>query len=185
MNRLESVLLLLLILAVIYAVMYAGWWRRTKRHPGAAVATGSGASVGEGAVASRGTYISTTTDRSRFDRVATGGFTGLGVRSAATMIVDDAAVWFQRQGADDLRLERSRLEAVRRDRGMAGKVIGQDRVVVVTWHGDRTRGEDADDAGLVERFETGFLPRHPADADELIAAVTRLLPQPTSTDGDQ
>ena len=111
--------------------------------------------------------------------MATGGLTGLGVRAAATMVVDAAAVSFQRQGADDVRLERSRLEAVRRDRGMAGKFIGQDRMVVVTWHGE-PEGDDPS-----PRFETGFLPRHAADADALIDAVSRMLPHTTTPDGDQ
>ncbi|WP_137121979.1 PH-like domain-containing protein [Segeticoccus rhizosphaerae] len=186
MTRLEAVLLLLLILAAVYALMYFGWWRRTRRHPSAAVATAGAEHAGAGGIASRGTYISTTTDQSRFDRVATGGLTGLGVRSAATMLVDDEGVSYERQGAADLRLDRSRIETVRRDRGMAGKFIGQDRMVVVTWHGDPNDpvGDDGEEA--VERFETGFLPRHAADAEALIGAVTRLLPQHTATtDGDQ
>jgi hypothetical protein len=188
-NKLEAVVLLLLILAAVYALMYFGWWRRTRRHPSAAVATALPQRAGTGGVASRGTYISTTTDQSRYDRVATGGLTGLGVRSAATMLVDDEGVSYERQGADDLRLDRSRIETVRRDRGMAGKFIGQDRMVVVTWRGDGgvgVGGDLAEAAGEAERFETGFLPRHAADADALIEAVTRLLPQHTVTsDGEQ
>ena len=48
---------------------------------------------------------------------------------------------------------------------MAGKWVGQNRLVVVTWR--------ADDG---EEFATGFLPRHTAQVDELVAAVGRHLP---------
>ena len=57
------------------------------------------------------------------------------------------------------------LTGVGRERGMAGKWVGQNRLVVVTWR-----------AGDGEEFATGFLPRHTAQIDELVAAVERHLP---------
>src|SRR5699024_2767284 len=144
-----------------------GYLRRGRRHPSAAAATGPGAPGTDAGtwLTSRGTYISTTTADSRYDRVTVGGFRGLGVRAAAVMSVGPDGVLWQRQGADDLHLDAGRADQVRRDRGMAGKCLAgpsADRLVVVTWHGD-------DGA----RYDTGFLPRHGPDADELVAALTR------------
>lgn len=184
MSRVEAVGLLLVMLLAIYGVMYLSWTRRGRRHGSAAVATAasesfrssaSSATGTPGAVSSRGTYISTTTARSRFDRVVAGG---LGVRAAATMTVGDDGVHWQRQGAGDVHVEADRIVAVRRDRGMAGKFIGQDRMVVVTW-----RAPDE------ETYDTGFLPRHGADADQLIAAVWLLTvpapADPTAPEGER
>jgi hypothetical protein len=175
MTRTESVLLLVLLVVVVYALMYAGWRRRSGRHPSAAVATSpfaTGAAgpgtAGAGTTSSRedlradGTYVSTTTLASRLERVAAGG---LGVRARATMAVGPGGVRWERQGADEVHVDPERLTGVGRERGMAGKWVGQDRLVVVTWR--------ADDGS---EFATGFLPRRSAQTQELVDAVQRHLP---------
>lgn len=173
MNRWESVLVLFVAVCLVYAVAVHGFLRRGRRHGSAGVAT-DGFTGGEDVwVSSRGTYISTTTAGSRYDRVTVGGFTGLGVRAAAVMDVGPGGVTWQRQGADAIHLEPGWLEGVRRDRGMAGKFVagpGPDRMVVVTWH-----GADGD------RFDSGFLPRNGADTDALLEAVTALTSRPGAT----
>ncbi|HET8599569.1 MAG TPA: hypothetical protein VFL99_04525 [Segeticoccus sp.] len=173
--RWVAVGILVLLVIVIYTVLARAYLRRGRRHPSAAVAMGRGDVTGAGQyggpgtdawVASRGTYVSTTTADSRYDRVTVGGFHGLGVRAAAVMSVGPDGVVWRRQGADDIRLGPDRIEQVRRDRGMAGKFLAgpaSDRLVVITWHGDDG-----------QRYDSGFLPRHRPDADDLVAAVTRL-----------
>jgi hypothetical protein len=183
MTRTESVLLLVLLVVVVYALMYAGWRRRSRRHPSAAVATspvvtsttgadragadraGTTPSVEE--LRAEGTYVSTTTVASRLERVAAGG---LGVRARATMAVGPDGVRWERQGAAEVHVEPERLTGVGRERGMAGKWVGQNRLVVVTWR--------ADDGS---EFATGFLPRRSAQTQELVDAVGRHLPVGTST----
>jgi hypothetical protein len=201
MTRLQAVGVLLIVLGVIYALMYLGWLRRARRHRSAAIATApptatppapsppaatllasytppverdpepapSLEDTGQFALPlamevwaeSEGTYVSTTTAVSRLERV---NAAGLGARSAATMVVDGSGVRWDRQGAVPVHVEAHTVTAVRADKGMAGKFLGQDRLVVVSWK--------APDHQI---YDTGFLPRHKADTDSLIAAVTRLI----------
>jgi hypothetical protein len=172
--------------------MYAGWRRRARRFPSAAVATTAEATVGgadthgtpdAAEVAAEGVYVSTTTVASRLERVAAAG---LGVRARATMTVGGGHVRWAREGAGDVFVLFDWLTGVSRERGMAGKWVGQNRLVVVTWR-----------AGDGEEFATGFLPRHTAQVDELVAAVGRNVPStsphrttassstPQPSDGDQ
>lgn len=189
MTRVQAVLLLVLLIAVVYTLMYAGWRRRARRFPSAAVATTAGA-TGSAAdtpdtaeVEAEGIYVTTTTVASRLERVAAAG---LGVRARATMTVGGGQVRWVREGAGDVHVLFDWLTGVSRERGMAGKWVGQNRLVVVTWR-----------AGDGEEFATGFLPRHKAQVDELVAAVDRNLPStsphsstassstPHPSDGDQ
>jgi hypothetical protein len=181
MNRTESVLVLVLLVLLVYALMYAGWRRRSRRHPSAAVATstastsatttatttaagadGAGAAPSAEELRAEGTYVSTTTVASRLERVAAAG---LGVRARATMVVGPDGVRWERQGAAEVHIDPERLTGVGRERGMAGKWVGQNRLVVVTWR--------ADDGS---EFATGFLPRVTAQTQELVDAVERHLP---------
>ena len=187
MTRVQAVLVLVLVVAVVYTLMYAGWRRRARRFPSAAVATtapatGSAQAPGTADIAAEGIYVTTTTVASRLERVAAAG---LGVRARATMTVGGGEVRWVREGAGDVHVLFDWLTGVSRERGMAGKWVGQDRLVVVTWR-----------AGDGEEFATGFLPRHTAQVDELVAAVGRNLPDttphsptasstPHPSDGDQ
>ena len=112
-----------------------------------------------------GTYVSTTIAVSRLERV---NAAGLGAKAEATMVVDGAGVRWERQGAVPVFVERHTVTAVRLDRGMAGKFVGQNRLVVVSW-----RAPDG------QIYDTGFLPRYKDDTDTLIEAVNRL-----TEDGD-
>jgi hypothetical protein len=192
MTRVQAVLVLVLLIGVVYALMYAGWRRRARRFPSAAVATTAGA-TGSAAdtsdtpdtadIAAEGIYVTTTTVASRLERVAAAG---LGVRARATMTVGGGEVRWVREGAGDVHVLFDWLTGVSRERGMAGKWVGQNRLVVVTWR-----------AGDGEEFATGFLPRHAAQVDELVAAVGRNVPStsphsstassstPHPSDGDQ
>ena len=119
-----------------------------------------------------GTYVSTTVALSRHERVSAAG---LGARAEATMVVDAAGVRWDRQGAVPVHVDGHLVTGVRTDRGMAGKFVGQPRIVVVAWR--------APDGAI---FETGFLPRYKADIEPLLAAVERLNDQhPTAPDGDK
>ena len=159
MTRTQAVGVMLIALGLIYALLYAAWLRKRRRHTSAAVVVagpGTGERQGEvagSAVRAEGTYVSTTTAASRHERVAV---EGLGNRARATMTVrrgaPDDLVHFERQGESDVVIPRARLLDVRRDRGMAGKFVGANRLLVVRW--------TADDGAV---YETGFLPRYRAD----------------------
>jgi hypothetical protein len=167
MTRAQAVGVVLIALGLIYALLYAAWLRKRRRHTSAAVAVagdGGGERAPEApgaAVTAEGTYVSTTTAASRHERVAVAG---LGNRARATMTVrrgePDELVRFERQGESAVVIPRGRLVQVRRDRGMAGKFVGSSRLLVLQWRAD-------DDA----IYETGFLPRYRADLDRLEGAL--------------
>ena len=180
MTRVQAVGVLLIALGLIYALLYVAWLRKQRRHTSAAVATdgprASRAEAAEGAGAAEpagtvepavaqlvveGTYISTTTAVSRLERVTV---EGLGNRARATLTVSrgnpDELVRIDRQGESTVLITAGRLASVRRDRGMVGKFVGSNRVVVLQWRAD-------DDAV----YETGFLPRYKADVERVESAL--------------
>ena len=169
MSRPQAVGVMLIALGLIYALLYAAWLRKRRSNTSAAVVVaepraeaGSAADEVPGSVVrAEGTYISTTTAASRLERVAV---EGLGNRSRAIVAIrrgsPDELIRFERQGESDVVIPRSRLVDVRRDRGMAGKFVGANRLLVVRWK--------ADDEAI---YETGFLPRHRADLERLESAL--------------
>jgi hypothetical protein len=164
---------MLVALGLIYALLYAAWLRKQRRHASAAIAverhrSREGASTAPvlhderpSTIVAEGTYISTTAAASRLERVAV---EGLGNRSRATLTVSrgnaEALVRIDRQGEHTVVVPAARLISVRRERGMAGKFVGTNRVVVLQW-----RTDDGD------IYETGFLPRHKADVDRIESAL--------------
>jgi len=173
MTRLQAVGVLLVALGLIYGLLYVAWLRKQRRHTSAAVAAGtrdagtagagdSGASLPEGAqLVVEGTYVSTTTAVSRLERVTV---EGLGNRARATLTVTrgnpEELVRIDRQGESTVVVTAGRLVSVRRDRGMVGKFVGSNRMLVLQWR--------ADDDTL---YETGFLPRYKADVERVEAAL--------------
>ena len=193
MTRLQAVGILLVALGLTYALLYAAWLRGQRRHASAAIAAerrapGAGPPQGPplpderlSVIVVDGTYISTTTARSRLERVTVEGL-GNGGRATLTVRRGDAdqLVRIERQGEATVVVPSARLVSVRRDRGMAGKWIGANRVVVLRWR--------ADDGAL---YETGFLPRHKADVDRIESALwwhsgetTNDEAKPTATEGE-
>jgi hypothetical protein len=164
---------MLVALGLIYAVLYAGWVRKRRQHATAAIAaerrrteggTPEAPSLHDERVAPvsvEGTYVSTTTADNRFERVVTAG---LGNRARATLTVRrgsaDQLVRIERQGESTVIIPATRLVSVRRDRGMAGKVVGANRMLVIRW---RTPEGDL--------YDTGFLPRYRADVDRVESAL--------------
>ncbi|MGO1316041.1 MAG: PH-like domain-containing protein [Cellulomonadaceae bacterium] len=116
------------------------------------------------------TYVSTTTSGDWLDRVAT---LDLGVRSKATVQVLDAGLAIRRTGARDLFVPADALVAVGRAPGMAGKFVGADGLVVVTW---LTAGRSLD---------TGLRTAHARDRDILSSALSALIAPHTAEHEEQ
>jgi len=186
MTRLQAVGVLLVALGLIYALLYLAWLRKQRRHTSAAVvasgpgtgtsaagtdaahtdtAAGAGGARSTGPAGARlvveGTYVSTTTAVSRLERVTV---EGLGNRARATLTVNrgnpEELVRIERQGESTVVVTAARLVSVRRDRGMVGKFVGSNRMLVLQWRSD-------DDA----LYETGFLPRYKADVERVESAL--------------
>ncbi|MGA8980554.1 MAG: hypothetical protein WB473_15700, partial [Pedococcus sp.] len=172
-TRLQAVGVLFVALGLIYALLYAAWLRKRRRHASAAIAaererTSGGAvsdpqppKAGPAALSVEGTYISTTTAVSRLERVTV---EGLGNRASATLLITRGApeqlVRIERQGESTVLITGPRLVSVRRDRGMVGKFVGGNRLLVLQWRAD---GGDL--------YETGFLPRYRADLEKVESAL--------------
>ena len=173
MTRLQAVGVMLVALGLIYALLYAAWLRKRREHESAAIAAERSRTTRDHAleapalkekpaqVIAEGTYISTTVAENRLERVTV---EGLGNRAKATLIVSrgdaDQLVRIDRQGEATVIIPAARLISARRGRGMVGKFVGANRLVILQW-----KTEDGD------TYETGFLPRYKADVDRVESAL--------------
>ncbi|WP_448060713.1 PH-like domain-containing protein [Cellulomonas hominis] len=166
-----SITILALLVVAALAGMWRGWRRRGTRTapytaalpdvPELPAAPGAwGAPRTEPLAA---TYVSSTRAGDWLDRVTAHD---LGVRSAGTVQVLDAGVHVARVGARDVVIPAAALRAVGTSAGMAGKFVGRDRLVVLTW----TTGPD-DERGL----DTGLHLRSADDRRTLVAAARTLI----------
>ena len=167
-----SVTVLVLIAALALYGMWRGWVGRTKRSallvpelPAIPADLGDARSQ-----AFQVTYVSSTRAGDWLDRVST---QDLGARSAATAQVHDTGLMLSRVGAQSLFIPASHLVGTSLTPGMAGKFVGRDGIVVVTWH---PAGPDSDLA-----LDTGLFPAHKADRDVLQAAINELITPDVST----
>jgi hypothetical protein len=172
-TRLQAVGVMLVALGLIYALLYAAWLRKRHEHESAAIAaersrTSRDHSLEAPAlkekpaqVIAEGTYVSTTAAENRLERVAV---EGLGNRAKATLIVSrgdaDELVRIDRQGEATVIIPAARLISARRGRGMVGKFVGANRLVILQW---KTENGDV--------YETGFLPRFKADVERVESAL--------------
>lgn len=159
-----STVVLALLVLVLFWGMRAGWRARTRRS--SALVTDLPVPPAELGSPILGpvdaTYVSTTRAGDWLDRVTAHG---LGVRSPARVSVFDTGVRIDRQGALDLFVPADALRSAATAPAMAGKVVGGEGLVVLTWQAD-----PADDRGL----DTGLRPKHAADRTRLIDALTTL-----------
>lgn len=157
-----AVALLVVVAVVVLAAMARSWRAKQERSsaelpalPTAPAATGAARTGALEAV-----YVSTTVAGEPLLRVPGHG---LGVRAPARVQVHDAGVTIERRGAPDVFVPAGDVVGVERAAGMAGKVVGGDRLVVVRW---RLAG------GPV--LDTGLHVRHPDDREALTAALRAL-----------
>ncbi|MEV7202824.1 PH-like domain-containing protein [Streptomyces griseoluteus] len=126
---------LALFVALVYWLMREGWkWRGTLQsdlpalpevpdHPGAEKLSMSGR------------YHGSTTAGQWLDRIVAHG---LGSRSRAELTLTDAGLAVERPGATDFFIPAGALRGARLDKGIAGKVLTEGGLLVVTWeHGGK------------------------------------------------
>lgn len=149
MERLWLVLAIVAFFLLCLWGMYLGWRRKSRAQsvqvpPFPEIP----ASPGDALLASTGVYLSTTTAGNWQDRIVT---RGAGLRSNATWTLYESGVAVERGGAPDFWIPRDAVTGVRRDNKIAGKVMGTDALLVLTWRlGDVEldtgfRGDDLDD----------------------------------------
>lgn len=145
------------VVVVAFTAMRVGWRRRTLRAGAVLPELPVVPALGSPRLGPlEATYLSTAVAHDRLARLAAHG---LAVRAGAEVEVHDEGVLVRRVGAADLFVAAAAIRAVTRASGMAGTAVGTDRVVVVRWVHDDVE------------LDTGLLPRHPADAARIVAAV--------------
>ncbi|MEJ5944684.1 hypothetical protein WDZ17_05170 [Pseudokineococcus basanitobsidens] len=164
MSEEQAGLLVLLVIPVLWVLMWWGWRRRSRRQVDVPAPPAAPGDPGTPLLEPReGTYVSTTTEADWLDRVVAHG---LGRRSACEVGVFTGGVSVAREGEDVLWLPADRLLRVRRERGMAGKYVDREGLVVLTWL--LGPGEDL-------ALDSGVRLRRDEDADALVVATAELL----------
>ncbi|HEY5184033.1 MAG TPA: hypothetical protein VIM19_03810 [Actinomycetes bacterium] len=164
-RTLLSVAVVLFVLLGV-AGMAWGWRNKGRRQADLPGLPAVPAGLGEPLVDDvEGVYVATTSAGDWLDRIVVHG---LGVRSNARVTVAPPGVLLAREGAPDVFVPAELLTGVQLAKGMAGTVVEDDGLVVLTWrHGDR-------------QLATGFRPRYAADRDVVVAAAGQLLGQEAS-----
>ena len=132
MERLIWVLGLLVAWAALVGLMYLGWRGRGRRQATRigelpTVPTDLGAPV---VAASTGLYVGSTIAPSWQDRIAVGD---LGFRATAELTRFERGILLDRDGASPIWIPVEAIRAVRTERGLAGKVMTRDGLLVIRW----------------------------------------------------
>lgn len=134
-GRVGWVIGLLLFVVLLYWLMREGWkWRGTLQGDLPELPTAP-QPPREPKLTMTGRYHGSTTAGQWLDRIVA---RGLGTRSRVELTLTDAGLHVVRPGATDFFVPAARLREVRLDKGIAGKVLTEGGLLVVTWaHGDR------------------------------------------------
>ncbi|GAA3023021.1 hypothetical protein GCM10010448_00930 [Streptomyces glomeratus] len=126
---------LALFVALVYWLMREGWkWRATLQSDLPELPTAP-TDAGPAKLNMSGRYHGSTTAGQWLDRIVAHG---LGTRSRAELTLTDAGLDVVRPGATDFFVPAERLRGARLDKGIAGKVLTEGGLLVVTWeHGDK------------------------------------------------
>ncbi|GAB3541182.1 hypothetical protein GCM10027403_32220 [Arthrobacter tecti] len=161
-----AVVVSLIAIVVLLGLMALGWRNRLRRQQHIQPPSAAPEDRGAPLYAAVGQYVVTTSGGDWLDRVSAHG---LGNKATATAAVYSHGLLFDRSGEREIYIARDSLVGVRLERGMAGKFVEKDGLLVVTWAlGDET-------------YDTGFRTRYAADKPQLLAAVTALIGEPDSS----
>ncbi|MBV2354503.1 hypothetical protein KUM39_09040 [Streptomyces sp. J2-1] len=155
---------LALFVVLVYWLMREGWrWRGTLQGGLPDLPTAP-ETPGEATLTMSGRYHGSTTAGQWLDRIVAHG---LGTRSRAGLTLTDAGLEVERPGARDFFVPAAALRGARLDKGIAGKVLTEGGLLVVTWeHGDTL-------------IDSGFRSDRAAEHPEWVTALNRM----TGTDG--
>ncbi|MFE7126792.1 hypothetical protein [Streptomyces sp. NPDC057617] len=126
---------LLLFIALVYWLMRQGWkWRGSLQSDLPELPTAPD-DLGTAKLTTAGRYHGSTTAGQWLDRIVAHG---LGARSRAELTLTDAGLDVVRPGANDFFIPAAQLREARLDKGIAGKVLAEGGLLIVTWeHGGR------------------------------------------------
>lgn len=132
MDRALWIIGLLVVWALMIVLMYRGWRNRAARQVSRigelpTVPQDLGAQILEPAT---GLYVGSTIAPSWQDRIAVGD---LGFRATAEITRFEHGILLERTGASTVWIPQESIRAVRTERGLAGKVMTKDGVLVIRW----------------------------------------------------
>ncbi|MFI1420684.1 hypothetical protein ACH4VX_22400 [Streptomyces sp. NPDC020731] len=176
--RIGWVVGLALFVALVYWLMREGWkWRGTLQgdlpelpsRPSPATTLNRGGKPplpgmpddpGPAKLTMSGRYHGSTTAGQWLDRIVAHG---LGTRSRAELTLTDAGLGVVRPGANDFFVPAEALREARLDKGIAGKVLTEGGLLVVTWtHGER-------------QIDSGFRSDRAAEHNEWVEALNQMI----------
>ncbi|MGA5408499.1 hypothetical protein ACPCSC_14670 [Streptomyces lavendulocolor] len=132
--RLGWVAGLLLFIALVYWLMRQGWKWRGSLQSGLPDLPTAPEAPGTARLTMSGRYHGSTTAGQWLDRIVAHG---LGTRSRVELTLTDEGLEVVRPGAREFFVPAGRLRGARLDKGIAGKVLAEGGLLVVTWeHGD-------------------------------------------------
>jgi hypothetical protein len=156
-----------LFVALVYWLMREGWkWRGTLQGDLPELPT---APEGDfpAKLTMSGRYHGSTTAGQWLDRIVAHG---LGTRSRVELTLTDAGLDVVRPGADDFFVPVAALREARLDKGIAGKVLTEGGLLVVTWaHGGKL-------------IDSGFRSDHAAEHNEWVETLNDMINK-TETEG--
>ncbi len=170
--RIGWVVGLLLLVVLIYWLMRQGWkWRGSLQSDVPDLPTAP-ETPGEARLTLTGRYHGSTTAGQWLDRIVAHG---LGIRSRVELTLTDAGLDVVRPGATDFFVPAAQLREARLDKGIAGKVLAEGGLLIVTWqHGDRL-------------IDSGFRSDRSAEQAEWVAAINNVvmnfMNHPITTEG--
>ncbi|MFE7172194.1 hypothetical protein [Streptomyces sp. NPDC057616] len=151
---------LALFVALVYWLMREGWkWRGTLQGDLPEL-PGAPDEPGEARLTMSGRYHGSTTAGQWLDRIVA---RGLGTRSRVELTLTDAGLDVVRPGAADFFVPLAQLREARLDKGIAGKVLTEGGLLVVTWqHGERL-------------IDSGFRSDHAAEQAEWVDTLNHMI----------
>ncbi|KPI00553.1 hypothetical protein OK074_5800 [Actinobacteria bacterium OK074] len=153
-----------LFVALVYWLMREGWkWRGTLQGDLPAPADAP-QDPGPAKLSLSGRYHGSTTAGQWLDRIVAHG---LGTRSRAELTLTDAGLDVVRPGAADFFVPLADLREARLDKGIAGKVLAEGGLLVVTWQlGDKL-------------LDSGFRSDHAAEHNEWVDVLNTMIKNST------
>ncbi|MET9791209.1 hypothetical protein [Streptomyces canus] len=158
---------LALFVALVYWLMREGWkWRGTLQGDLPELPTAPD-DPGPARLGMSGRYHGSTTAGQWLDRIVAHG---LGTRSRVELTLTDAGLDVVRPGATDFFIPRAALREAVLGKGIAGKVLTEGGLLVVTWaHGERL-------------IDSGFRSDHAAEHTDWVDAINSMINK-TETEG--
>ncbi|MFI8879600.1 PH-like domain-containing protein [Streptomyces sp. NPDC055243] len=151
---------LLLFIALVYWLMREGWkWRGTLQGDLPELPSAP-TEPGPAKLELSGRYHGSTTAGQWLDRIVAHG---LGTRSRVELTLTDAGLDVVRPGAADFFVPAAQLREARLDKGIAGKVLAEGGLLIVTWeHGEKL-------------IDSGFRSDHAAEQADWVEAVNNMI----------